>query len=495
MSLVVVANREPFRREGDGWVPAVGGLATALLPVLERRGGAWVAWGEKDAGTRPVLAYPPGAPRFTVQRLFLPAREVAGAYHGMANRTLWPLAHYFLDRVEIRRDFFNAYRSTNRRFAEASLAIWEDPAVPVWVHDYHLMLMPALLRAARPHGRIGFFWHIPWPAPEVWQVLPWAQDLVAGVLGADLVGLHTPEYVDNFLATCRLLPGAVVRGHRVHWRGRQVRVEAHPIGIDTARFRRWAAEPKVRERAARLRRIAASRFVLVGVDRLDYTKGIPERLAAWELLLERHPEWRGRVALYQIAVPSRTRLESYRQLKRRVDEQVGRINGAYMHDGWLPVRYLYRAFTPQELTAFYLAADVALVTPLRDGMNLVAQEYAWVTENGVLILSALAGAAAVLPEAVRVNPYDVDGFAEILHGVLSSLADERGRQGWDARRAALKERIATLDVHRWAARFLASLEGAHEGTAAAVPGDRVARSSWPASWQPDSHLVGPPGGR
>ncbi|HEY8489223.1 alpha,alpha-trehalose-phosphate synthase (UDP-forming) [Thermaerobacter litoralis] len=469
MSLIVVANREPLRREGDGWAPAVGGLATALLPVLERRGGTWVAWGEKEADAWPVLTYPPAAPRLAVRRLFLPPREVAGSYHGMANRTLWPLAHYLLDRVEIRRDFFQAYRATNTRFAEATLEAWTDGATAVWVQDYHLMLVPALLRAARPRGRIGFFWHIPWPPPEVWQVLPWAADLVAGVLGADLVGFHTPEYVDNFLATCRLLPGAAVRGQAVLWQGRRIRVEAHPIGIDTDRFRRWAADPRVRERAARWRRMAASRFVLVGVDRLDYTKGIPERLDAWERLLERYPQWRGQATLYQIAVPSRTRLESYRQLKRRVDEQVGRINGAYMQDGWMPVRYLYRAFTPRELTAFYLAADAALVTPLRDGMNLVAQEYAWVTENGVLILSTLAGAAALLPEAVQVNPYDVDGLAETLHDVLASLADERGRRRWEARRAALKERVAALDVHGWAARFLASLEGTREEPAAAGP--------------------------
>ncbi|ADU50669.1 trehalose 6-phosphate synthase [Thermaerobacter marianensis DSM 12885] len=470
MSLVVVANREPLRQEAGTWVPSVGGLATALLPVLERRGGTWVAWGEKDAEALPLLTHPPGAPRFTVRRLALPAREVAGSYHGMANRTLWPLAHYFLERVEVRRSFYEAYRATNQRFAEAVLEAWRDPAAPVWVHDYHLMLVPALLRATRPRGRIGFFWHIPWPPPEVWQVLPWARQLVEGVLGADLVGLHTPEYVENFLATCRLLTGAAVHGRRVRWQGREIRVEAHPIGIDTARFRQWAAEPRVRERAARIRRTAGSRFVLVGVDRLDYTKGIPERLAAWERLLERYPQWRGQVTLYQIAVPSRTRLASYRQLKRQVDEQVGRINGAFMHDGWLPVRYLYRAFPPRDLTAFYLAADAALITPLRDGMNLVAQEYAWVTENGVLILSSLAGAAAVLPEAVAVNPYDVDGLAEAIHGVLASLADERARQVWDARRAALKKRVAALDVHGWAERFLDSLEAMPAALAGAPPG-------------------------
>lgn len=470
VSLVVVANREPLRQERGRWVPAVGGLATALLPVLERRGGTWVAWGEKEADAVPRLAHPPEAPRFTVRRLHVPAREVTGSYHGMANRVLWPLAHYFLERVELRRAFYAAYQATNRRFAEAVLEEWTDPATPVWVHDYHLMLVPALLRAARPGARIGFFWHIPWPPPEVWQVLPWTRQLLEGVLGADLVGLHTPEYVANFLATCRTLPGAVVDGQWVRWQGRTIRVEAHPIGIDTARFAQWAAEPRVRERARRIRRMAGTPLVVVGVDRLDYTKGIPERLAAWERLFERYPQWLGQVTLYQIAVPSRTRLPSYRLLKRLVDEQVGRINGAYMRDGWVPVHYLYRAFTPRELTAFYLAADAALVTPLRDGMNLVAQEYAWVTENGVLILSSLAGAASVLPEAVAVNPFDVDGLADTLHEVLASLADEPGRRRWDARRAALKERVAALDVHRWAERFLASLEGSPVTLAGASPG-------------------------
>ncbi len=452
MGLVVVANRQPLRLHRGEWVAAVGGLATALLPLLQERRGVWVASAEGSPGEAPPAAPPAKPPPFQVRRVVLPEATMAGYYHGMSNRVLWPLSHYFIERVDLRREFFEAYRRTNEQFARLVLKEWQGDD-PVWVHDYHLMLVPQMLRQARPEGRIGFFWHIPWPAVEVWRVLPWARTLLKGVLGADRIGLHIEDYVVNFLDACRVLLGARVEGHTVYWEGRRIQVEAHPIGIDTQAFQRFAEEPAVRKLAARLRQHAAAQSVVLGVERLDYTKGVLERLLAFERFLDAYPHYRGRVCLYQIAVPSRTRVESYRMLKRAVDEVVGRINGAYTTDRWVPVRYLYRSFPQRELAAFYRAADVALVTPLRDGMNLVAQEFVAVSNNGALILSELAGAASVLPEAIQVNPYDIEGMAHALREALEMGAAER-----QAALASMKERVHALDVRRWGQRFLEGLQ-------------------------------------
>ncbi len=453
MGLIVVANREPLREENGSYVVSVGGLVTALLPVLERRGGAWVAWGEKNAKELPRIGYPPESPRFTVERIFLSEHEVTNYYHGLANRVLWPVAHYFIDRMEHRRGYFEVYAQVNRRFAETTLGVWGKGDL-VWVQDYQLMLVPMYLRMARPAGRIGYFWHIPWPALEVWRVLPKARELIRGLLGADLIGFHTGEYVDNFLEAARVLLGARVHRHSLDWEGRTVRVETHPIGIDTQRFHHLAFSPTTGREAQRIRQAVDAPLLILGVDRLDYTKGIPERLLAYERFLQSNPAYRGRVNFIQIATPSRTSVESYRQLKRLVDETSGRINGSFSRSGWLPLRYLYRTFSTEQLAAYYRAADAMIVTPLRDGMNLVAQEFVAVSEGGGLMLSELAGAARMLPEALTVNPYDLEGMAQGLHRILRWSREERR-----SRLAALKERVTALDVHIWAEGFLASLEG------------------------------------
>ncbi len=452
MPLIVLANREPLRQSGGGWEPSVGGLTTALLPVLEQQGGVWVAWGETGAETTPRLRYPEDKPRLEVHRLALSESEVAGYYYGLANRVLWPLCHYFTEQMDIERSFFGVYKSVNERFAAAAAAAY-TPGDSVWVHDYQLMLTPGMLRHRLPDARIGFFFHIPWPAEEVWRALPWARALTEGLLGADVIGFHTDEYVQNFLEAAARVPEAHVRGDRVTYRGRVVRVEAHPIGVDTAHFQELAGDAAVRAEAAKLREDLHSEFMLLGVDRLDYTKGVPQRLLAFEQFLELYPEYRGRVTLFQISSPTRTRVESYQELKRSVDEIAGRINGAYMEGDWIPVKYLYRSHSQTELAGLYLAADVALVTPLRDGMNVVAQEFACVNENGVLMLSSLTGADAVLTGTVSVNPFDTEGVARALKDALTlPEADRR------ARAVQLRARVDELDVHRWAKRFLTSLE-------------------------------------
>ncbi len=453
MPLIVLANREPLRQSEHGrWEPSVGGLTTALLPVLRQRGGVWVAWGETEAETTPRLEYPEGDPKLEVHRLALSDAEVAGYYYGLANRVLWPLCHYFTEQMDVERSFFGVYKNVNEKFAAAAASAY-TPGDTLWVHDYQLMLTPQMLRLRLPDARIGFFFHIPWPAEEVWRALPWSRSLTEGLLGADVIGFHTDEYVKNFLEAAARVPGAQVSEGRVTYRGRVVRVEAHPIGVDTAHFRMLAQDAAVRAEAHQLRSDLHSEFMLLGVDRLDYTKGVPERLLAFEQFLELYPEYRGRVTLFQISSPTRTRVESYQELKRTVDEIAGRINGAYMEGDWIPVKYLYRSHSQLELAGLYLAADVALVTPLRDGMNVVAQEFACVNENGVLMLSSLTGADAVLTGAVSVNPFDTEGVARALKDALTLPEADRS-----ARAAQLRARVDELDVHRWAERFLNSLE-------------------------------------
>jgi trehalose 6-phosphate synthase len=437
------------------------------MPVLEQRGGAWVAMREPhdDAPLRQAL--PEDSPRFTVRRLPLDEAEFEAYYQGMSNRVLWPLVHYFAESVEPDRTFWNAYRSVNRRFADAAVECADGTESPTfWVHDYQLMLAPEIIRAARPDARIGHFWHVPWPAPEVFRIVPSARALLRGILSADLVGFHTEGYAENFREGARDLLGATIvpaahdDGYDLLWDGRRVHVEVRPIGIDVAEFEALGRDPEIARGAATTRDEAGeAERLIVGVDRLDYTKGIPLRLEAFERFLETYPEWHRRVSLFQVCTPSRTGIPAYDHLRRGVDELVGRINGRFAEGSWVPVSYRYRAYTREELAILYSAADIALVTPLRDGMNLVALEYAAVHDDtGALVLSELTGAADYLHGAVPVNPYDVDGVARTIRDALDMPLPERRE-----RMSRLKAAVAGLDVHDWADGFLTSLAGVEAG--------------------------------
>jgi trehalose 6-phosphate synthase len=457
-------------------VPGLGGLATALLPVLHERGGAWIAMGEPLDDAPLDQPFPENAPRFNVRRLPLTGDEYEAFYHGMANRVLWPLVHYFVESVEPDRSFWNAYRTVNQRFAAAALecaadldarAAPDDADAPTfWVHDYQLMLVPELIRAARPNARIGHFWHVPWPAPEVFRIVPSARALLRGILASDLIAFHTEGYAENFregardLVGAELVPSPDQDGYDVQWQGRRIRVEVHPIGIDVAGFASIGARSAT-ARDAETTRLEAGGVerLIVGVDRLDYTKGLPLRLEAFERFLETYPQWHRRVTLFQVCTPSRTGIPAYDHLRRVVDETVGRINGRFAEGHWVPVRYRYRAYSQDELAVLYRAADVALVTPLRDGMNLVALEYAAVHAGaGALILSELTGAADYLDGAIPVNPYDTDGVVRTILEALEMSESERM-----SRMDRLRESLGALDVHRWADAFLTSLgEGGGE---------------------------------
>ena len=431
----------------------MGGLTTALLPVLEEQGGTWVGMGEE-----PELPerqeYPADDPDFVVRRVPLSTEELDGYYYGMANQILWPLSHYLIQHLELNRDFIDIYRSVNERFAKAVLEETdggEDEVI--WIQDYHQMISPGVIRKERPEATIGHFWHIPWPAMEVFRILPWARELLRGMLGCDLIGFHVEEYVDNFIESAEVLLGAEVDGNVIRYNGHETRAEAHPIGIEVDRFKEMAHDPSIEEEAQTFRERMGTDNIVIGIDRLDYTKGIHSRMLAFEQFLEDNPEYHGNVSFFQIATPSRTELESYQKIRREVDEVVGRINGRFARNNWVPVNYRYRTYTQYELCAFYRAADAALITPLRDGMNVVTQEFITASQDGVLILSELTGAAYLLPEALQVNPYDLNGLADAIKVALEMPLEEK-----KTRLDGLKETIDELDVHNWADNFLNALQ-------------------------------------
>jgi trehalose 6-phosphate synthase len=450
MPVVAVANRLPVQHGDDGWELSPGGLVTALRPVMSTHRGAWVGW---DGGTRGM---PQALPDSSIQLapIGLSAAQVRGYYHGFANATLWPLLHNAIEKPRLERGWWFAYRDVNAIFADRALAALDDyPDAIAWVHDYQLMLVPQLIRSARPDQPVGFFLHVPWPSPDIFARLPWREQILTGLLGADVVAFHTDEYRGNFLRACaRLLAdaGIEVRGSSVSLPdGRVVTTSTAPISIDAAEFARLAADPDTDEEILALAEQFSGRAVLLGVDRLDYTKGIVERLLAVELLLERNPELRTRLVFLQVAVPSRDNVREYRQLRTSVEQLTGRINGVFTEPGSdVPVHYLYRSLSPRHLTAYYALADALLVTPLIDGMNLVCKEYVTVQQarggSGALVLSEFTGAAVELSQAIFCNPFDVEGLSYRIEQALR-LTDQERRSAL----AAMAEHVRTHDVHHW----------------------------------------------
>ena len=446
--LVVVSNRLPVistRKEGRSHLErAPGGLVSALDPALRARGGRWIGW-PGGAHTDPeALAEYGRASGYELVPVQLSSREVRRFYLGFANGTLWPLLHSFPTRVALEREDWIAYELVNRRFANAVGNAAEDGDI-VWIHDYQLLRVASHLRRARPNLRVAFFLHVPFPHFDLFRILPWDREVLRGLLACDVVGFHCAGYADNFLECAERLLGSRVdrASRRVEHGERTVSVCVFPLGIDTARFAKLAEEAPDRE--------PSSHRIVLGVDRLDYTKGLPEKLLAFERMLELHADLRERVSLLQIAEPSRDELPEYQRLKRQVDELVGRVNGRFSTASWTPIRYLRRSIPPAELAGLYRDADVALVTPLRDGMNLVAKEYVTcqTRDPGVLILSRLAGAAESMQEALQVNPYNVDAVATALTDALQMDLAERTE-----RMRALQQRERRHDVHDWLSRVL-----------------------------------------
>ncbi len=457
--LVVVSNRLPIRVaavDGRARIEAsTGGLATGLRTPHESGDGVWIGWpGDLSALSEEERSHLES--QLIEQRLVpvdLDSDLVKRYYESFANGVLWPLFHYVVAALPLEVRDFDAYSDANQRFAEAVASV-ARPGDRVWVHDYQLLLLPEMVRRLVPGVRIGFFLHIPFPSSEVFRALPHREELLRGMLGADLVAFHTPAYVRHFASTLLRILGVSTEIDRVAWEGREVRLGVHPMGIDARAFAATADDPSVQREALSLRGDAGEQ-ILLGVDRLDYTKGIPRRLLAFERLLERHPELRERVRFVQVAVPSRAEVPAYQDFRSQADQLIGRIHGAFATARWVPVHWIYRGLSREDVVALYRSADVMLVTPIRDGMNLVAKEFvaSRTDGDGVLVLSEFAGAAAELAEALLVNPYDVAAMADTYYRALTMPEAERR-----ARMAALRRRVFLYDVHRWVAASIDTLE-------------------------------------
>ena len=462
--LVVVSNRLPLTltQKGDQWSSesSAGGLATALEPVLRRTGGLWIGW-PGDVPDGPAAAKQELLARWEREHGYvaveLPRPLTQRFYHGYANRTLWPLFHQSPSRFEFDAKGWDAYVDANRRFRDA-VSPRIRPGDLVWIHDYQLMLLPQLLREAISELTIGFFLHIPFPSSDVFRVLPRREEVIRGLLGADFVAFQTHGCLQHFRASLLRILGIGSRMDRVEAESRFVRLDVLPIGITPEEFTLPIDDdPVVKASLLELRRRFTGRRILLAVDRLDYTKGIPERLRTFRRLLERRKDFRGRVALVQIAVPSREKIPRYQELRQEVNELVGEINGDFGTPQWTPVLYIRRPVTRPDLIALYVAADLGWVTPLRDGMNLVAKEYVACHQgrDGILILSEFAGAAAEMGEAFLVNPYDEERTAETIERALE-LTPEEQRE----RMSALYRRVVRNNATAWSERFLENLREA-----------------------------------
>jgi len=451
--VVTVANRLPVRRaEGGAWEISPGGLVSALVPILRESGGAWIGWsGVADDAPEPFVH--DGIAQHAVP---LSDEEYQAYYLGFCNSSLWPLYHDAIREAEFHPAWWDAYRRVNQRFVEVA-AGQHQPGDLIWVHDYQLQLVPAMLRRLHPTARIGYFLHIPFPPVEIFARLPWRRQILNGLLGADVVAFQTEQAVGNFLAAAERFTDAVVGRRSLAVAGRRVQVQCAPISIDTAAYQSLSSTPRVRERAAALRaELGHPRKVLLGADRLDYTKGIDVRLLAFERLLERRRELADAVVFVQIASPSREPIGDYEAMRARVEQLVGRINGSHGAAHTVPVHYVYGTIPVDELVAYYVLADVMCVTPLADGMNLVAKEYiaARPADEGVLVLSEFAGAAAELEGALLVNPYDLEGLADAMAAALEMRPGEQA-----ARVRGMRSQVRHHDVHAWADRCLGALEG------------------------------------
>ncbi len=462
-SLVVVANRLPVERtesSGSGgrpeWRASPGGLVSALAPILQASGGTWVGWsGSADEELERF-----SAEGFDLVPVALTSDDLTDYYEGFSNSTLWPLYHDVTGQPLFERRWWEAYVRVNRRFAEVTSDVAARDAT-VWVHDYQLQLVPAMLRTSRPDLRIGWFNHIPFPGYEIYARLPWRKQVVEGLLGADLLGFQTRDDAANFLRAARMHARVSTRGSVIDLGERQLRAGAFPISVDSAALDRLARSPESVSRAKRIREdLGNPDVVLLGVDRLDYTKGILHRLRAFGELLDEGYLRPPTAALVQVASPSRERVEEYQRLREEVESVVSRINGDHGQVGRPAVHYLHQTFPREEMAALYLAADVMLVTPLRDGMNLVAKEYAACRydESGGLVLSEFTGAADELRQAYLINPWDIDGTKE---AVLRATAQSRSEAA--RRMRAMRRRVFEDDVHHWAATFLGALEMVAEG--------------------------------
>ena len=486
--LIIISNRLPFSLDRDGDKVSLrqssGGLVSAIKSYIENSARPKDAPqnaptvegdGQKNESSRQeimeklwmgvadfpqedwktVVAEQTEKQEFTIIPLFVEKELYDDYYNGFSNSVLWPLFHYFSSLVRYETKFFEAYVKVNQLFAEKIIPLLQ-PGDTIWIHDYQLMLLPQMLRLKRPEATIGFFLHIPFPSYEIFRLLPaeWKKALLHGVMGADLIGFHTYDYVQHFLQSVKMLMGVENNFHNLQYQERLIRIDLFPIGIDYAKFQHAANDPEVLALGNKIKRDLDGKKIIFSVDRMDYSKGLMQRLAGFECFLEQHPEWREKMVFILNIVPSRAEIPEYTERKKQIEEKIGTVNGRFSSISWQPVIYRYNHLPFSEMVALYWAADAALITPLRDGMNLVAKEYvASCTEGrGVLILSELAGAASELNEAILVNPTDVDDVASsIARALAMPLNEQRNRL------VPMQKRLQEYDVVKWVNDFLEQL--------------------------------------
>lgn len=461
---IIVSNRLPLKMkmEGDSITvtPSVGGLATGMRSVHTGDDSLWVGWtgltSEEINGDQQRREIEKKCRDENCVNVELNENELDNYYYGFSNRTLWPILHYFVEYTEYKNRFWEGYQKVNQKFADAIIANASDNDT-IWVHDYQLMLVPQMIRKERPNVRIGYFLHIPFPSFEIFRTLPYRESLLKGVLGADLIGFHTYDYERHFLSSINRIVGAEVSFNEVVWDGRNIHVDTFPMGIDYQKFHTTAKNQLQNNKTDAalksrfLMKTHKDKKIVLSIDRLDYTKGIANRLRGFNTFLKKYPEYRGKVELIMLAVPSRTDVPQYQLLKKEVDELVGRLNGKFASAEWTPVHYFYRTLPFENLIDLYTSSDIALITPIRDGMNLVAKEFiaSRVDQKGVLILSEMAGAAAELTEALNINPNSYDQIADTLKKAFEMPAEEQVH-----RNKLMQKRLERYDVAKWANDFM-----------------------------------------
>jgi trehalose 6-phosphate synthase/phosphatase len=464
--LHIISNRLPVTLEKKGgsiqYKQSMGGLATGLGSFYKNYDSMWTGWcgmpaesltaEEKEEVELTLIS------DYSCLPIFLSRSDIKMFYHGFCNKTIWPLFHYFPTYTVFEKKLWESYEKVNSKFCEEVLKK-VGPKDTIWVHDYQLLLLPGLLRKRLPEAKIGFFLHIPFPSFEIFRLLPWRKEILEGLLGADLIGFHTFDYVRHFLSSVGRLMGYEHTFGQIYTESRVIAADIFPMGIDFNKYHIAHKDQMVKKEIERVRKKLDNRKAILSVDRLDYTKGILHRLKAYEHFLSKNQKYHKKVALFLVVVPSRTGVDTYAQLKRDLDERIGRINGKYGSIDWTPVLYFYRALPFHTLTALYYLSDVALVTPLRDGMNLIAKEYiaARGTKGGNLILSGMAGAVHEMSEALIVNPHNMEQVADALKEALEMPLEEQIKNN-----ATMQDRLARYNIERWAQDFMQRLNAIYE---------------------------------
>ncbi len=456
---IIVSNRLPVKiqmnEEGISYKPSEGGLATGLGSIYKQGGNLWIGWPGTyvdDLQTRDEITN--NLKDENMSPIFLTKEDIRDFYEGFSNETLWPIFHYFMEYAEYERHLWEAYERVNQKFCEEIIK-YAEPGDTLWVHDYQLLLLPQMIRDRLENANIGFFLHIPFPSYEVFRLLPWRREILTGMLGSDLVGFHTYDDMRHFLSSVERIVGlSNTQGH-IETGKRTLVVDSFPMGIDYDKYAQTAQSEETISKANTYKVSIKDCKLMVSIDRLDYSKGIPQRLNAYELFLEQYPEFRGKITLFMVVVPSRDKVEKYKALKEEVDEMVGRINGKFGRVAWTPIHYFYRSFPLPALSAFYRLADVALVTPMRDGMNLVCKEYVASKDGqgGVLILSEMAGASKELSDALIINPNNIEQITATIRQALTMPLEEQQR-----RIRSMQSTIKKFNIHHWVNLFMDRLE-------------------------------------